>query len=74
MGSYFDQEFGIVLDEDTILLHLLRADDLILMASSLAGLQEQMDGLQKLCALNLLIVSQVKTNFMVFGRGSIICP
>ena len=39
MGRYLEIEEGIVLNENEILLHLLWADNLILMSDSSKGLQ-----------------------------------
>ena len=49
MGRYLDIEEGIVLNENEILLHLLWADDLILMSDSSKGLQRQLNDVFQFC-------------------------
>ena len=64
--KYLHKHTGVCISQD-ILMHLLWADDLILVSSTLAGLQKQLDGLHQFCANNQMIVNELKTKFMVFG-------
>ena len=43
--EFLNAECGITLSAETVLLHLLWVDDLILVADSLEALQKQLDGL-----------------------------
>ena len=45
----------------------LWADDLVLLSDSANGLQRQLNGLQKFCASNKVIVNEIKTKSMCFG-------
>ena len=47
---------------------MLWADDLILVSDSSYGLQKQLDGLQKFCSRNMMIVNELKTKVMVFSK------
>ena len=49
-------------------MHLLWADDLILIADTCNGLQRQLDGLQEFCSKNLTAVNEIKTKCMAFGK------
>ena len=51
-----------------IIAHLLWADDLILFSDTFCGLQKQLDGLYQFCFNNHMIVNEMKTKFMVFGK------
>jgi len=51
-----------------IIAHLLWADDLVLLSDTFHGLQTQLDGLNKFCQNNHMIVNEMKTKFMVFGN------
>ena len=61
-------ECGIALSSDTVLLHLLWADDLILLSDSNEGLQQQLDGLYTFCKKYHMIVNEMKTKTMTFGN------
>ena len=67
LSEYLKKEVGICVD-DEILAHILWADDLLLLSDTCHGLQKQLDGLQKFCALNFMIVNEIKTKVMVFGK------
>ena len=69
LGDFLHKQVGICMG-DTILSHLLWADDLILFSDSLSGIQKQLDGLYGFCSKNRMIVNELKTKIMVFGRGS----
>ena len=53
---------------DLIIPHLLWADDLVLFSESHNGLQRQLNGLQRFCENNLMIVNNLKTKAMLFGK------
>ena len=63
----YKKNVGICL-EDLIIVHLLWADDLLLVTDSILGMQKQLDGLKKFCALNHMILNAIKTKIMVFGK------
>jgi len=69
MKTFLDEECGIVIDDEEILVHMLWADDLILMADSEIGLQRQLDGLYNFCSKYQLIVNTLKTKIMMFGSN-----
>ena len=49
-------------------MHLLWADDLILISDSVNGLQKHLNGLYKICKMNLTIVNEIKIKCMAFGK------
>ena len=53
---------------ETIVAHLLWADDLMLFSNTENGLQKQFYGLKLFCANNKMIVNELKTKLMVFGK------
>ena len=68
MGEYLTKSFGIVINDKLLLMHLLRADDLILMSDSEEGLQKQLNNLCGYCSDWQLIVNILKTKCMVFNQ------
>ena len=68
LGEYLSKKVGVCIGE-TIISHLLWADDLILFSDSLSGIQRQLDGLYDFCSKNRMIVNELKTKLMVFGNG-----
>ena len=68
LGDFLHKQVGVCIG-DTILSHLLWADDLILFSDSLAGIQKQVDGLFGFCSKNRMIVNELKTKIMLFGNG-----
>jgi len=68
LKEYLNGEFGIVINEEEILVHILWADDLFLMSDSPRGLQAQLDGLFKFCSKFQMIVNEMKTKIMIFGK------
>ena len=66
LGDYLIKHNGICIG-DNIIVHLLWADDLILISDTKQGLQTQLDGLSRFCATNLMILNQLKTKVMSFG-------
>ena len=69
LHKYLKTECGICMS-DTIIAYLLWADDLILLSDTEHGLQKQLDGLAKFCSRNHMIVNELKTKVMVFGKHS----
>ena len=67
LGAYLSREYGIVI-ADEIIAHLLWADDLILFSDTQHGIQKQLQGLQRFCANNHMIVNETKTKIICFGR------
>ena len=65
--SYLDTNYGIVL-HDEVRVHLLWADDLVLMSDSPEGLQKQLDGLFTFCSKYQMIVNELKTKIMIYGK------
>ena len=61
IGDYLNKKCGIVISNELLLLHLLWADDLILMSSTPEGLQTQLDQLLQYCADWQMIVNILKT-------------
>ena len=66
LSDYLKKEFGVVIG-NTILAHLLWADDLILISDSLMGIKKQLKGLMKFCSKNQMMVNAIKTKIMIFG-------
>ena len=69
LDEYLHRDVGIHIG-DTIFVHLLWADDLILVTESAKGLQKQLDGLFNFCSDNMMIVNETKTKVMVYGSAS----
>jgi hypothetical protein len=67
LGNYLSMKNGICIG-DIIMVHLLWADDLVLISDSPKGLQSQLDGLFKFCSKNLMILNELKTKTMYFGN------
>ena len=67
LDVYLKKEVGICIGE-TIVAHLLWADDLMLFSNTENGLQKQLDGLKLFCANNKMIVNETKTKLMIFGK------
>ena len=61
LDVYLKKEVGICIGE-TIVAHLLWADDLMLFSNTEKGLQKQLDGLKLFCANNKMIVNETKKN------------
>ena len=57
--QYLESEFGVAIG-DTILAHLLWADDLVLISDTLYGLKKQLGGLKKFCDNNRMLVNELK--------------
>ena len=67
LREYLDITCGINLD-GTMLVHLLWADDLVLMSPTAEGLQKQLNGLQCFTSKFQMIVNEVKTKVVIFGN------
>ena len=67
LKPYLHLDHGIVLG-DQVIAHLLWADDMVLFADSPEGLQAQLNGLFKFCSRFQLIVNELKTKVMIFGK------
>ena len=68
LSDFLNKKCGIVIG-DKIFVHLLWVDDLVLMSDTAAGLQEQLDGLFTFCANYQMIVNELKTKIMIFGKS-----
>ena len=66
--DYLKIEHGIIVG-NKIVAHLLWADDLILVSDSLVGIKKQLNGLNKFCSDNQMIINELKTKIMVFGTN-----
>ena len=69
LSKYLYTEVGICLG-DSIVAHLLWADDLILLSDSVNRLQKQLNGLFRVCNDNLMIVNKMKTKITVYGPAN----
>ena len=70
LESYLSSCHGVCINGE-IIAHLLWADDLVLLSDTFHGLQTQLDGLGKFCHKNHMIVNEMKTKLMVFGKPEI---
>ena len=70
LESYLSSSHGVCINGE-IIAHLLWADDLLLLSDTFHGLQAQLDRLGKFCHNNHMIVNEMKTKFMVFGKPEI---
>jgi hypothetical protein len=68
LGDYLEISNGIVLNDNTILVHLLWADDLVLLSDTESGLQRQLNGLFNFCKDCHMIVNETKTKIVLYGR------
>ena len=68
LSSFLDDQHGINIGH-IILVYLLWADDLILIADTMEGLQRQIDGLEQFCRKWHMIVNLVKTKVCVYNNG-----
>ena len=67
LKTYLDDYTGVILNEE-LLIHLLWADDLILLSTNVADSQKQLDGLSKFCKPNQMLVNCIKTKCLLFGN------
>ena len=68
LSEHLSKQFGIVVSND-IIMHILWGDDLIIFSDSVDGLQKQLNGLQKFCSQNKIIVNETKTKSMGVGMA-----
>ena len=66
IDDYLDKKCGIVINNELLLLHLLLANDLILISNTPEGLQTQLDQLLQYCADWQMIGNILKTKVMIF--------
>ena len=67
LDEYLKTTVGICVGE-IIIMHILWADDLILITDNECGMQKHLDGLLGFCRKNLAIVNEIKTKCMSFGK------
>ena len=67
LGEYFNNQHGIVIS-DEILVHQLWADDLILYSDTCEGMKSLLNGLEKFCSNNQMVVNETKTKILCFGK------
>ena len=56
LGEYLNNQHGIVISGE-IFVHLLWADDLILFSDTCEGMQSLLNGLEKFCSNNQMVVN-----------------
>ena len=67
LDEYLKKDAGVCIGE-TLVAHLLWADDLVLFSNTKKGIQKQLNGLKHFCANNKMIVNEAKTKLMIFGK------
>ena len=70
IGDYLSKSVGMCFEEE-IFLHLVWADDLLLVSDTTDGLQKQLNGLANFSSPNLMILNEMKTKILVFGKHPI---
>ena len=68
LSDYLPKHTGVCISDAEILVHLLWADDLILVSTQAKDSQKQLDSLFKFCSKNWSIVNEIKTKAVVFGK------
>ena len=68
LSDYLHDKYGVCIG-DSVLAHILWADDLVLFSDSISGIQKQLNGLFSFCSDNMMIVNELKTKMMVFGNA-----
>ena len=71
LGDDLTHTHGLCVSE-TIVAHLLWPDDLTLISDSHEGLQKQLGGLQTFCTKNVMILYELKTKVMAFGKCDVL--
>ena len=66
LNEYLKKDAGVCIGE-TLVAHLLWADDLVLFSNTEKGIQKQLNGLKRFCARNKMIANEAKTKLMIFG-------
>ena len=69
IGDCLSTSVGMCFEEE-ILLDLVWADDLLLVSDMTDGLQKQSNGLANFCSPNLMILNEMKTKILAFGKKS----
>ena len=69
MRSSLNTEFGMVMNGEDIPVHMLWANDLILMSSPEIGLQKQLDGLLKFGSKYQLIVNTKNQDIDIWSKA-----
>ena len=67
LSEYLSCSVGVCLEEE-IIVHLLWADDLLIISDTMEGIQKQLDGLAIYCAKHLMTLNETKTKLLVFGK------
>ena len=67
LDEYLKKDAGVCIGE-TLVTHLLWADDLVLFSNAEKGIQKQLNGLKRFCARNKMIVNEAKAKLMIFGK------
>ena len=65
--NYLNEKCGVILN-DNILLHLLWADDMIIVSNSASDLQNSINNLANYCSKWQLVLNVLKTKVMIFGK------
>ena len=66
LSDYLFKEFRVII-EDVIIACILWTDDLVLFSDPAKGIQRLLDGLQKFCSSNKVIVNEIKMKSVSFG-------
>ncbi len=74
LACNLSKQWGVVVDELTVLTHLLWADDLVLVSDSDYGLQCQLDNLFDYCSKWQMIINNLKTKVLVYNSGVTVMP
>ena len=67
LKGFLDEYTGICIGKE-ILIHELWADDLYLVADYIQNSQKQVKGLEKFCVNNHMLVNEIKTKYMIYGK------
>ena len=70
LDEYLKKDAGVCIGE-TLVAHLLWADDLVLFSNTKKGIQKQLNGLKHFCANNRMIVNEAKTKLMIFVKNAL---
>ena len=68
LSDYLPKHTGEFISDAEILVHLLWADDLILVSTQAKDSRKQLDSLFKFCSKKWSIVNEIKTKAKVFGK------
>ena len=67
LKDYLQDHIGACIEKEFV-QHILWADDLILISTRTPDAQIQLNGLSTFCSPNQMIVNNIKTKFMTFGK------